>query len=491
MKRILAAAAIVAAALPLVAAQAASDSVVIGMRGEPPGLDPTTGAAAAISEVTLYNIYETLTRLDNSGAVLPMLAKSWTVTPDGLVYTFTLLEGVKFHDGQDFDSSDVKFSFERNKGPQSRNKRKEVYEAMTAIETPDAKTVVIRLAAPKSLLPFELAQSTAAIVDPASAEKNETEPVGTGPYKFAKWVKGDSVTLEKFAGYREPAKAKIAKATFRFIPDAAAQVTALLAGDVDYVPILGAPELFQQFKENPAFQTLEGTTEGEVILATNNQRPGLTDVRMRRAIAHAIDRKAVIEAAMFGYGQPIGSHFPPHHPAYVDLTGLYPYDLAKAKALLKEAGYDGHELQLRVPPFDYAKRGGEIIADMLQQAGVKVKLENLEWARWLDEVYKNRQYDLTIVSHVEPMDMGIYAKDDYYFQYKSPEFQAIMTKADRAVTQEEQYRQLQAAQRKLAEDAVNGYLFELAKLGVAKKGLKGLWSNSPAFIHYVAEMSWE
>ena len=115
MKRFLAAAAIVAAALPLAAAKAASDSVVIGMRGEPPGLDPTTGAAAAISEVTLYNIYETLTRLDNSGAVLPMLAKSWTVSPDGLVYTFTLVEGVKFHDGQDFDSSDVKFSFERNK----------------------------------------------------------------------------------------------------------------------------------------------------------------------------------------------------------------------------------------------------------------------------------------------------------------------------------------------------------------------------------------
>jgi peptide/nickel transport system substrate-binding protein len=489
MRKLLAAAAF-AAALPL-AAEAAQDSVVIGMRGEPPGLDPTTGAAAAISEVALYNIYETLTRLDNNGAVLPMLAKSWTVSPDGLVYTFKLVEGVKFHDGQAFDSSDVKFSFERNKEPQSRNKRKEVFAAMKAIETPDPATVVIRLDKPKSLLTFELAQSTAVIVDPASAETNETKPIGTGPYRFAKWVKGDSVTLEKFAGHRDAAQLKIAKATFRFIPDAAAQVTALLAGDVDYVPILGAPELFQQFKDNPAFQTLQGTTEGEVILATNNKRPGLSDVRMRRAIAHAIDRKSVIEAAMFGYGQPIGSHFPPHHPAYVDLTGMYPYDQAKARALLKEAGYDGHELQLRLPPFDYAMRAGEIVADMLQQVGIKVKLENLEWARWLEEVYKRHQYDLSIVSHVEPMDMAIYAKDDYYFEYDSPEFKEIMAKADAAVTQAEQYKWLQAAQRKLAEDAVNGFLFELPKLGVAKKGLKGLWTNSPAFIHRVAEMRWE
>lgn len=489
MRKLLVAAAL-AAALPMAAA-AAPDSVVIGMRGEPPGLDPTTGAAAAISEVALYNIYETLTRLDNNGAVLPMLAKSWTVSPDGLVYTFKLVEGVKFHDGQAFDASDVKFAFERNKGPQSRNKRKEVFEAMKAIETPDPATVVIRLDAPKSLLAFELATSTAAMVDPASADKNETNPVGTGPYKFVKWVKGDSVALEKFADHRDAAKVKIAKATFRFIPDAAAQVTALLAGDVDYVPILGAPELFQQFKDNAAFQTLEGTTEGEVILATNNKRPALSDVRMRRAIAHAIDRKAVVDAAMFGHGQPIGSHFAPHHPAYIDLTEVHPYDLSKAKALLKEAGYDGRELQLRLPPFEYATRGGEIIADMLQQAGIKVKLENLEWARWLDEVYKNRQYDLTIVSHVEPMDMGIYAKDDYYFQYQSAEFKEIMAKADNAVAQDEQYKWLQAGQRKLAEDAVNGYLFELPKLGVAKKGLKGLWTNSPAFIHHVAEMRWE
>jgi len=489
MRKILATAALLAA-LPF-AAQAAKDSVTIGMRGEPPGLDPTTGAAAAISEVTLYNVYETLTRLDNSGAVLPMLAKSWTVSPDGLVYTFKLLEGVKFHDGAAFDSSDVKFSFERNQGPKSQNKRKEVFDAMKAIETPDPLTVVVTLDAPKSLLAFELAQSTAVMVDPATAENNKTDPVGTGPYKFAKWVKGDSVTLEKFAGHRDAARLQIAKATFRFIGDATAQVTGLLAGDIDYLPILGAPELLSQFKDKGEFQVLEGTTEGEVILSTNNKR--LTDVRMRRALAYAIDRKAVIEAAMFGHGQPIGSHFAPHHPAYVDLTGTYPYDPEKAKALLKEAGYDGRELQLRLPPFDYAQRSGEIIADMLQKAGMKVKIENLEWAQWLDQVYKNRQYDLTIVSHVEPMDMGIYAKSaaDYYFQYESPAFQEIMKKADQAVSKEEQFKWLQAGQRHLAEDAVNGYLFQLAKLGVARKGLKGLWTNSPAFVHAVAEMRWE
>ncbi len=482
----------VALLLPFAAQAQMKDSVVIGMRLEPaPGLDPTSAAAAAISQVTTYNIYECLTRIDGTGKVGPMLANSWTISEDGLTYVLKLEQGVTFHDGTTFDSADVKFNFERNAGEKSKNKAKGTYKNVVSLDTPDAHTVVIKLKEPNSLFLFKLAQSTGAIVGPETAETNATDPIGTGPYTFVRWTKGDSVELEKYAGHRNAANVKIAKAKFRFINDATAQVSALFAGDLDYMPNLSAPETFAQFKNDDNFTTLQGTTEGETILAINNMHPALSDVRVRRALMHAIDRQAVIDGAMHGSGTPIGSHFPPHHPAYVDLTGVYAYDPAKAKALLAEAGHDELELSLKLPPPSYARRGGELIAAMLAEVGVMAKIENVEWAQWLDQVYRKKQYDLSIISHVEPMDMNIYTRENYYYQYENPEFHKLWKNVETAVSESEQFMALQAAQRKLTEDAVNGYLFELAKLGVARKGLTGMWASWPAFINEIAAMSWQ
>ena len=472
----------------------ARDSVSIGMRLEPaPGLDPTTGAAAAISQVTLYNVFEGLTRLDGSGDVHPMLARSWTISDDGSVYTFSLEPDVKYHDGADFDSADVKAQFERNAGPESTNKQKDLFRSMTAVETPDPHTVVIRLDGPRSLLPFELAQAASAILDQASSAGAGTNPIGTGPYRFVKWTKGDSVHLEKFAGHRNAANVRIEKVKFRFINDATAQVAALLAGDLDYMPSLSAPEMFSQFQADERFTALQGTTEGETIIAMNNQHPILSDVRVRRAITHAIDRQALIDGAVSGYGTPIGSHFAPHHPAYVDLTGRYPYDPEQAKAMLAEAGHgDGLELTLHLPPPTYARRGGEVVAAMLAEVGITAKIENVEWAQWLENVFKERQYAITIISHVEPMDIGrIYSDPGYYMQYDSAAFREIHDRFVAATTKEEQFRELEAAQRLVAEDAVNGFLFQLAKLGVARKGLAGMWPSWPAFINDVSALRWE
>ena len=225
----------------------------------------------------------------------------------------------------------------------------------------------------------------------------------------------------------------------------------------------------------------------------NNKDEVLSDVRVRRAIMHAIDRQALIDGAMSGYGTPIGTHFAPHNPAYLDLTGVYPYDPAMARALLKEAGYDNNlELSLHLPPPSYARRGGEVIAAMLAEVGVTAKIENVEWASWLDNVFRKKAYDLTIVSHVEPMDIGrIYSDPGYYIQYDSQEFRDIFKKFEVATTVADQTKYLQQAQRKITDDAVVGYLFQLAKLGVVMKGLTGVWANSPAFINDVAAMRWQ
>ena len=492
MIRVLASLAIVVGLTLSPVAMAAKDSVVVGMRLEPPGLDPTTGAAAAISQITLYNIFEGLTRIDERGEVGPGLATSWTVSDDLKAFTFKLREGVKFADGSDFESSDVKFTFERNAGEKSTNKRKSRFENMASVATPDPHTVVITLKEANPLLVFNLGESTAVIVAPETAEKNATNPVGTGPYKFVKWIKGDSVLLEKSSVYRVPDAIKLNKITFKFVGDANAQVAAMMAGDVDVFPRIGALETLKQFENDDRFQVLQGTTEGETVLSTNNKRKPLDDARVRCAIAHAINRQEIIDGSEFGYATPIGSHFPPHHPAYVDLTDLRAHDPDKARALLKEAGYEGGlELTLQLPPPEYARRSGEIIAAQLSKVGIKVAIENVQWARWLDVVYKQKNYDLSIVSHVEPNDINVYANPDYYFQYDNQEFRDIIAKADTALDTKERYGHLQKAQRKLAEDCANGFLFQLAKAGVARRELKGLWRNWPMFVNDMAAVYWE
>lgn len=471
------------------AAAQAKDTLVMGMVLEPPHLDPTAGAAAAIDEVVYANVFEGLTRIDGDGAVRPALAESWTVSDDGLVYTFKLHEGVTFHDGTTFDSGDVMFSLERAMAPDSVNAQKGLFEPIAKVEAPDAATVVVTLKRPTGSFLFDMGWGDAVIVAPESAADNKTNPVGTGPFRFKQWVKGDRVELVRNDAYWGT-PVKLAAATFKFINDPAAATAAMLAGDVDAFANFPAPESLPQLEADPRFKVVIGTTEGETILAINNAAPPLDDVRVRRALAHAVDRQAIIDGAMFGYGTPIGSHFAPHNAAYVDLTGMYPHDVAKAKALLQEAGVKDLRLTIKLPPPPYARRGGEIIAAQLREAGIEAELIPVEWPQWLEQVFTNKDYQLTIVSHTEPMDIGIYARDDYYFNYKSPAFKAVM--AELAATMDETRRKelLAEAQRIIAEDCVNVFLFQLAKHGVWDARLQGLWPNSPVQANDLTAVSW-
>jgi peptide/nickel transport system substrate-binding protein len=467
------------------------DAVIVGMPLEPPGLDPTTGAAAAISEVTLYNLFEGLTKITGEGKVEPLLAEAWEVTSDAKTFAFRLRKDAKFHDGKPFTSADVKFTFERNGGEKSQNKRKLTYQNMAAIETPEPHTVVIKLKEAAPNLLFELGEATAVIVASETAPKAATEPVGTGPFKLERWTKGDSVVLAKVPDHRLAGQVKLSRVTFKFINDAQAQTAAVLAGDVDAFPLFRSVESLAQIQTNKNLVVEKGWTEGETILGINNKKAPLDDVRVRRAIAHTIDRKAIIDGAMEGYGTPIGSHFPPHHPDYVDLVNRYPLDVAKAKALLAEAGHpNGLDVTLKLPPVGYARNGGQIIAQQLGKAGIRAKIENVEWAQWLDVVYKQKNYDLTIVSHVEPNDMVIYEDTSYYFQYDNQDFRDIMKVAKSGPDAKLRSEALKKAQIKLADDAVNGYLFLLAKTGVRNAKLQGLWTNAPIFANDMTIVSW-
>ena len=238
---------------------------------------------------------------------------------------------------------------------------------------------------------------------------------------------------------------------------------------------------------------LVGGTEGKTILAINNKKPPLDDLKVRQAIAYAIDRKAIIDGAMNGLGTPIGSHLTPNDPGYVDLTGKYPHDPAKAKALLEEAGVKTPlELTLTLPPPPYARQGGEIIAAELAEVGIKAKIENVEWAQWLSNVYTNKNYDLTIISHVEPLDIGIYANPNYYFQYDSQDFQAIIARMVTRRPISAAYKQaLVEAQHKLADDCVNGFLFQCPNVSSPTRSSRAYGRTRRSSSTISRRMSWQ
>ena len=216
------------------------------------------------------------------------------------------------------------------------------------------------------------------------------------------------------------------------------------------------------------------------------------EILVREAIAHAIDRQAIIDGAMFGLGTPIGTHFAPHHPDYVDLTGISQYDPDLAKTLLAQAGFpDGFKTTLKLPPPSYARRGGEIIAAQLRAVGIETEISTLEWAQWLEQVFRGKDFGLTIVSHTEPFDIGIYARPEYYFQYDNPDFQALNAALMQETNPAERSDLMVKMQRMISEDYVNGYLFQLATPTVANAKLRGLWKDAPTQATDLTGVYWE
>ena len=491
MPRSLVAALLVATSLAAGPALAAPrTTLVLGLGVEPPGLDPTIAAPVAIREVTWANLFEGLVRLDRAGRVQPQLAKSWEIAPDGLAYTFRLQPGVKFHDGAPLTAETVKFAFDRARAPTSTNAQKQIFAPIDAIETPDPATVVIRLKQPSGNFLTYLSWGDAAIVAPNSADANRATPVGTGPFRFKAWARGTQVDLVRNADYWG-AKPALEAVTFRFITDAQAQVAAVKAGDVDAFPNLGAPELFAEFKTDARFTAVAGNTEGEIVAGMNAARRPFDDVRVRRALMHAIDRKALVEGAYSGFGQPIGSHFSPNHPAFIDTTAVVPFDQAKARSLLKEAGQENLAFAIKAPQMPYAARSAELIAAMLSEVGVTATIEPTEFpAKWIEQVFRNKDYAMTIVAHAEPLDIDIYGRDNYYFNYAKPAFKALI--AEIATTTDEGRRNdlYARAERMLAEDVPALFLFQLPKLGVWNAKLKGLWENTPLPSNDVTEARW-
>lgn len=465
--------------------------VVICMSLEPNSLDPTTSPGANIGEVVHYNLLEGLTKIEESGGTSPLLAESWTRSADGRSYSFQLRRGVSFHDGSPFDAESVKFSFERARAPGSTNKaRKTLFDNIATITTPDPHTVVLNLHHADANLLFRLGENTAVILHPKTAAQASTAPVGTGPYCFESWRKGWGTTLVKFAQHRQAAQVQVPEVTFRYINDPQEQAAAVLGGEVDMLFNIASQNV-ARFRNNSHYQVMIGASNGKGMLAVNHRRPPLDDVRVRRALTHAIDREAFIRKVLDGRGRAIGSHYSPTEPGYVHLAGLYPYNPDKARQLLREAGVrQPLSLSLTLPPNPYARSQPEFFVEALGQIGIDLRLEEVSWPQWLEGTFKG-QFDLSLINHVEPLDYPIYGDPGYYFGYDSPAFRELL--ARHASSQHPRERQVLQSdiQRHLANDAVNVWIFASQVSAVSRKGLKGWWMNYPIFAHDIAALWWE
>jgi len=456
-------------------------TLTVTLSAEPPGLDPTTSPAATIKRVVHYNLFEGLLKVDRTGKVVPMLAKSYTASKDGKEYTFALHPGIKFHDGKPCTAEDVKFSLERILDPKTAAPYRMYYEGIETVQVVDPLNVKITLKKYDSMFLFNIARGDAVIVPRQAVDKLKSQPIGTGPFKLAEWKRGDSIVLVKNTDYYLKGIPYLDKVIFKFIPDPSSQLAALKAGDVDVIAYDMAPENVAALEKDARFKVLKGHTTTDVIMAMNHSKKPFNDPKVRQAITLAIDRKAVIQGAMSGFGTPIGSHMDPTNPYYVDLSGLYPYNPEKAKPLLAEAGYPkGFEAILKLPePYAYARRSGEVIADQLSKVGIKLTLEVIQMGQWVDRVFKNADYDLTVMGHAEPFDIEIYGKPNYYFRYSNPKFQEMLKKAEEEINEQTRKKIYADIQKLIADDFVNVYLFVNPALPAMKKEVQNWWKDYP------------
>ena len=468
-------------------------SLVLCQPAEPTGLDPTAGTAAAIDRVVYANIYEGLVKVNSKGQFVPGLAMSWQVSPDGKVYTFALRKGVKYQNGEPFNAQVAVWNLERAKAEDTKNIHPEFFRGIIKMATPDDHTLVVSLKDVDALFIAHMAEGDAVMLPVKGYENANTHPVGTGPFKFDRWVRGDRVEMSRFDGYWDPALPYLDKVTFKFIGDASAQIAALKAGDIDVLGWISAPESAAELEKDPRFKVYAGATTGEVIMSTNNKAKYFDNKLVRQAVAYAIDRQAVIDLVMFGYGTPIGSHWSPSTPYYKDLTQRFAYDPKKAKELLARAGYpDGFEATIKLPAiYSYSRRAGEVIADMLGKVGIRLKMEVVEWPYWLDRIFKKKEYDLTMIGHVEAWDIGIYANPKYYFQYDSQAFRDAYANALKAPNEAAKANWFGRCQEIIADDAVNGYLFSAPNLPAMKAGVMGWWENYPTIALDCTRVWWK
>ena len=469
-----------------------SNSITVGIPQDlDSSLDPYQLTAAGTREV-LFNVFEGLVKPDSKGEFYDAVASEHSRSDDGLTYTFTLRDGVKFHNGDTVTVEDVLYSFETCAATTVDSSLKAALSDVK-VSAPDDKTIQIVLKKPS----VEFINYVANVyIVPSDYKDQATNPVGTGPFKYVSRAVQENVILEKFEDYWGT-PAKLDKITLRIYEDNNAMITALQSGSIDLCPRITV----ENTKTLPAdFEVKEDISNLVQALYLNNDKEPFNDMKVRQALCYAINVDEIIDVVDDGHGQRIGSAMYPNFERYYDasLENTYKQDVKKAKKLLKEAGYEnGFSFTITVPSnYTVHVDTATVIVEQLKAIGVTAKIKEIEWNTWISDVYIGRKYEATVIGFdaanltaAAMLERYQSKADKNMFNYKNKEYDKTYKAAAAAVDEEEAVALYKQCEKILADTAANVYIMDLPLFVAVRTGLEG-YEFYPLYVQDFSTLSW-
>jgi peptide/nickel transport system substrate-binding protein len=436
---------------------------------EPTNLDITSTSGAALQQLLISNVYEGLISKNADGEYVPALATDWSVSDDGLVYSFTLRDAV-FNDGSSLVVEDVVTSLDAARGSDSVNPDAKRMTSVSSITALDDDTVEITLIDRDTYFLDTLSITSAGMIVPADDSTDRANTTnGTGPYTVSQWNKGSTITLERTDEYwgDTPLNKTV---VFHYMNDATTAMNALSTGEVDVLTSAPA-ETVDYFQGDDSVTITDGDSTSWMTLGMNHENPVLANVDVRRAINMGIDKAGLINA-IGGNAIEVGSMVVPSDPWYSDLTDINAYDPDGARELL--SGVNPADLAFTLTVSNtYDTKIAEYIAAQLGEIGFDVTIDTVEFSTWLDQAYKQKKYDLTMVLHVDPTTLTYYGNPEYYWNYDNAEAQALSATAKSAATLEDRDEKLASLAELVADDAASGWLYSPRTMVIASPEVSG------------------
>ena len=455
-------------------------------------LDPYQMTAAGTREI-LFNVYEGLYKPTSSGDFVPAVAEECVVSDDGLTYTFTLRDGVLFHNGTAVEAADVVYSFNTCAATTIDTSLAAALSDVAAVTAEDEKTVSVTLNSPNSDF---LAYVTSVYIVPDDYTEQATAPVGTGPFRYVSRSVQENVVLEKFSDYWGEG-AKVDRVTLKIYEDSTTLMTALNSGAVDLVMHL---TVAQTQNLSDQYTVLEGTMNLVQALYLNNAEKPFDDVRVRQALCYAVDVDSILELTADGHGTKLGSSMYPAFTKYFDdsLTDYYSYDPEKAKTLLAEAGYpSGFAMTITVPS-NYTPHVdvAQVLVEQLAAVGITAQLQEVEWNTWLQDVYQNRKFQSTVVGFDAStltanamLQRWMSDSDKNMINFSDAQYDQVMSEANATTDDAGRTALYLQAEKILTEQAANVYLQDLADMVAIHKNLTG-FQFYPLYVLDLSGISW-
>jgi len=463
--------------------------LVVATGAEPINLDFTTTSGAAIPQLLLNNVYETLIKIGQNGEIEPLLAQRWVISEDRRVYDFYLQPGVTFSDGRLFTANDVVASFDRTQ-TDWLNATANAMSIIEKTEAIDDLQVRVTLSRPSNQWLYTLGTPPGAIFPTEINFDKATQTVGTGPFRVTNVSPGQHIILESRPEYwgNPPGMDRI---EVRYLLDTTAAVNAFRAGEINMLVNLASGDQTRVLETEPGVQVLTGTSTGDVLWSFNNRRPPFDDVKVRQAFAHAVDRQALLDAVAAGYGTLVGAMVTPQDPFFEDLSNEFEYNPQRSKELLVEANVTNLNVSLDVPNLPYATAAAELIQFYLNQVGVTATINILEFpAVWLDQVFRNHDFDMSIIMHSEAWDLlTVFGDPNYYVGYDNPNILKQAELADQGTT-EQWITGMQSLVREIAADVPAVVLYLAPRLTVADINLTGIQPNGVTESMDLTQIRW-